>query len=112
MENLGQVTAAEFFKQFNENINLLDVRRQSEYDSEHIIGAINFPLDFIYRKINELDWDKKYFLYCAGGFRSIIAASILKSRGFDQLVNIKGGYEEMCKTDLKRTDYVEQVTEL
>lgn len=112
VDALEEVTAEEFAKMFNSNVNLLDVRRASEYNAEHIIGAQNFPLDFISRNMNQLSRDKKYFLHCAGGYRSVIAASILKSRGIDNLVNIQGGYKALCETDLKRTEYVEQVTEL
>ena len=99
-------------KPFDNIENALDVRRASEYNAEHIMGLINFPLDFINAKMNLLDRNKKYYLHCAGGYRSMIAASILKARGFDQVVNIKGGYKALTETKLKRTEYVEQVTEL
>ncbi len=95
-----------------EKINLLDVRRASEYDAEHVVGAQNFPLDFINKNMAQLDHNEKYYVHCRSGYRSVIAASILKSRGLDNLVNIPGGYEAMGKTDLKRTDFVEQNTEL
>jgi rhodanese-related sulfurtransferase len=62
--------------------------------------------------MGDLDREKEYFLHCAGGYRSVIAASILKSRGFEKVVNIKGGYKALCETDLKRTEFVEQITEL
>jgi rhodanese-related sulfurtransferase len=62
--------------------------------------------------MNQVDRDKKYYLHCKGGYRSMIAGSILRSRGFENLVNIQGGYEALCETDIKRTEYVEQDTEL
>ena len=62
--------------------------------------------------MNELDRNERYVLHCAGGYRSVIAASILKARGFDQVVNILGGYKALVETDLPRTEYVEQLTEL
>ncbi len=112
VDTLEEVEADEFAKLFNKDINLLDVRRTSEFDAEHIVGAENFPLDFINRNMNQIDRDTKYYLHCAGGYRSVIAASILKARGFDQVVNIRGGYKALVNTNLKRTEYVEQITEL
>lgn len=95
-----------------EHIHLLDVRRKSEYDTEHLVGAENFPLDFINHHMAELDKEKKYYIHCAGGYRSVIACSILKARGFHELVNIKGGFKELSKTSLEKTQYVKQNTEL
>ncbi|MBR9923185.1 MAG: MBL fold metallo-hydrolase [Bacteroidetes bacterium] len=112
VDTLEEVDAADFQDVYTENTNLLDVRRASEYNAEHLVGAENFPLDFINRNMAEVNRDKKYYLHCAGGYRSVIAASILKARGFEDVVNIRGGYAELGKTDLKRTEYVEQVTEL
>lgn len=112
VDTLKEITAEAFAKRFNKNMNVLDVRRTSEFDAEHLVGAVNFPLDFINRNMNQVDRDTKYYLHCAGGYRSAIAASILQSRGFDQIVNIRGGYKALSETDLKRTEYVEQITEL
>jgi hydroxyacylglutathione hydrolase len=95
-----------------EHINLLDVRRRSEYDSEHIVGGINFPLDFINYNMSQLDRNKKYYIYCAGGYRSAIMCSILKARGFDRLVNIVGGYKALGQTRLQKTVFKEPVTML
>lgn len=112
VETMDEVEPEHFADKFDERINLLDVRKQSEYDSEHIVGATNFPLDFINRNMAQLDRNKEYHLHCGGGYRSMIAASILKSRGFDKLVNIRGGFKALSETDLERTEYVEQETEL
>jgi rhodanese-related sulfurtransferase len=112
VDTMDQVTGEEFAKHYNKDFNLLDVRKESEYAAEHIVDAANFPLDFINRNMNKLDRNKRYYLHCAGGYRSMIAASILRSRGFENLVNIQGGYKELVQTDLKRTEYVEQITEL
>lgn len=95
-----------------EHIHLLDVRRKSEYDTEHLVGAENFPLDFINHHMAELDKEKKYYIHCAGGYRSVIACSILKARGFHELVNIKGGFKELSKTGLEKTQFIKQNTEL
>lgn len=109
---LEEITATEFAKLYNSSINLLDARRASEYNAEHIVGAQNFPLDFINRNMSQINRDRNYYVHCAGGYRSVIAASILKARGFEQVVNIKGGYKALVETNLKRTEFVEQITEL
>jgi glyoxylase-like metal-dependent hydrolase (beta-lactamase superfamily II)/rhodanese-related sulfurtransferase len=113
VEVMEEVTPAEFAEKFKkEPIGLLDVRKASEYNAEHLVGATNFPLDFINKNMAQLDREKKYYVHCLGGYRSVIAVSILQSRGFENLVNISGGYKELQETDLKRTEYQEQLTEL
>ena len=92
---------------------ILDVRRKSEYDSEHVIGAQNFPLDFINKNMAEISRDQNYLVYCAGGYRSAIAISILKSRGFDHLVNVLGGFKSIKAAGLVAlSEFVAQSTEL
>ncbi|MCB9082004.1 MAG: MBL fold metallo-hydrolase [Lewinellaceae bacterium] len=112
IDTLDEINATDFAKQFSPSINLLDVRRASEYNAQHIQGAFNFPLDFIDRNMNQLDRNKAYFIHCAGGYRSVIAASILRARGFEKLTNIRGGFKELQETNLPKTQFVEQVTEL
>jgi glyoxylase-like metal-dependent hydrolase (beta-lactamase superfamily II)/rhodanese-related sulfurtransferase len=80
-------------------INLLDVRKKSEYDSEHVIGAENLPLDFINDNMSRIDKNKTYFIYCASGYRSMIFNSILRARGFDKLININGGFNAMKESE-------------
>lgn len=109
---MEEVIAEEFAKMYNEDIKLFDVRRASEFDAEHIVGAVNFPLDFINSNMSQVKKDTKYYLQCASGYRSVIAASILKARGFDQMVNVLGGFKDLVETPLKRTEYKEQITEL
>jgi rhodanese-related sulfurtransferase len=88
------------------------VRRETEYRSEHLLGAKNFPLDFIYLNINKLDPKKTYYLHCAGGYRSMIAASILKAKGFRHIINIRGGYRALAKTHLQHSAHLELKSEL
>lgn len=112
-ESLEQVEAEIFSGMYNTgHINLLDVRKESEYQSQHIEHAVNFPLDFINQNMSMIDKNKKYFLHCAGGYRSVIAASILKSRGFEQVVNIKGGFKALQAAGLPVTAFTEQKTML
>lgn len=112
VDTVEEITAEKYAERFKPADNLLDVRRTSEFATEHLVGATNFPLDFINQHMQELDRDRRYFLHCAGGYRSMIAASILKSRGFDHVVNIRGGYKALQETSLARTEYTEQATEL
>lgn len=65
--------------------SVLDVRRKSEYDTEHVLDAENFPLDFINQNMSALSKHKKYLVHCAGGYRSVIAISILRARGYNNL---------------------------
>lgn len=111
---IEEISAENFAERFTKDssLHLLDVRRESEYKSEHIVGATNFPLDFLSQNMSMLSTDKKYYLHCAGGYRSAIAISILKSRGYDRLVNIQGGYKALSATKLKKTEHVEVNTEL
>jgi len=88
-------------------INILDVRRKSEFDSEHIVNAINAPLDYINESMAMIDKDKKYYVHCAGGYRSMIFASILKARGYDNLINVDGGFAAIKTSGkFKVSDYV------
>ncbi len=88
-------------------LSIIDVRRKSEYDSEHVIDAINLPLNYINETMSSIDKDKKYLIHCAGGYRSVIYISILKSRGFNNLINIEGGFKAIKESELiSLTDYV------
>jgi glyoxylase-like metal-dependent hydrolase (beta-lactamase superfamily II)/rhodanese-related sulfurtransferase len=91
----------------NNSINILDVRKKSEYDSEHIIKAINAPLDYINDSMMRVDKNKTYYVHCAGGYRSMIFASILKARGYDNLIEVKGGFKAIKDSGkFSITDYV------
>lgn len=94
---------------YNENhdIKILDVRKPGEYQSEHIKTAENFPLDYINQNMNELDRNETYYLHCRSGYRSTIASSILKSRGFNNVVDLIVSYDEVVEnTAIPRQEYV------
>jgi glyoxylase-like metal-dependent hydrolase (beta-lactamase superfamily II)/rhodanese-related sulfurtransferase len=78
--------------QANKNINILDVRKASEFYAEHIVEAENAPLDYINESMLKIDKNKTYYVHCAGGYRSMIFASVLKARGYDNLINVEGGF--------------------
>ncbi|TBN00419.1 MBL fold metallo-hydrolase [Hyunsoonleella flava] len=109
IETITSISAEEFANQFkNDSIHVLDVRKDGEFSSEHLEGdnVQHFALDYINDNMNSIDKEKRYHLHCAGGYRSVIAASILKARGFDNLVDIAGGFGAIKKTDLPTTDFV------
>ena len=90
-----------------EKVNVLDVRRKSEYDSEHIIDAENIPLDFINDNMAHVDKNKTYFVHCAGGYRSAIFTSVLRARGYDNLIDVNGGLKSMKESGkFKLSEYV------
>jgi rhodanese-related sulfurtransferase len=91
----------------SQDINVLDVRKNSEYDAEHVKGAINASLDFINDSMQLVDKNKTWYVHCAGGYRSMIFISILKARGFDNLIDIKGGFKAIKDSGkFPLTDYV------
>lgn len=85
---------------------VIDIRKKSEYDSEHIVDAINIPLNQINEHLAEFPKNKPFVLHCAGGYRSMIAASILKQRGWNDFSDVEGGFTEIAKTAIRKTDYV------
>ncbi|MBL7806425.1 MAG: MBL fold metallo-hydrolase [Saprospiraceae bacterium] len=106
-ETMKRITPDEFVVRYeNHPPKVIDIRKKSEFDSEHVIGAVNIPLNQINQHLTEFPKDAPFILYCAGGYRSMIAASILKQRGWDNFVDVAGGFSEMAKTRVPRTDYV------
>lgn len=94
-------------KMAEEKVVVIDVRRPSEFSAEHIDGAKSLPLDYISELMAEFPKDQTMYIHCAGGYRSMIASSILKSRGFDNLIDVAGGFAAISKSGrFTLTDYV------
>ena len=89
-----------------ENLTVFDVRKPGEYLSEHLPDAKNTPLDFINEHMNEFPTGTPFYMHCAGGYRSMIAASILKSRGIHNLIDVRGGFGAIKESGMKVSDYV------
>jgi rhodanese-related sulfurtransferase len=89
-------------------LNILDVRKHSEFDSEHLEEAKHFPLDYINEHLNDLDKDETYYLHCKGGYRSMAAVSILEKAGYKHLIDIKGGMDAILLSDIPVIDLVGQ----
>ncbi len=91
----------------NEKLNVLDVRKASEHYSEHVVDAINAPLDYINDSMAKIDKNKTYYVHCAAGYRSMIFISILQARGYRNLIDINGGFAAIKNAGgFKITDYV------
>lgn len=82
----------------NPSIPVLDVRKPGEYEAGHITDAQNLPLDNINEGMPVVDKNKTYYVHCAGGYRSMIYTSILKSRGYDNLINVENGFKTITAT--------------
>jgi glyoxylase-like metal-dependent hydrolase (beta-lactamase superfamily II)/rhodanese-related sulfurtransferase len=106
IDTIETISAETFELAVQDNeIIALDVRKPGEYESEHLEFTLSRPLDFIDDWMGEIDPEATYYIHCAGGYRSMIAASILKSRGVENVIDVAGGYGAIKNTGLKRTDF-------
>lgn len=87
-------------------IRIVDVRKPGEYAAEHLATASSAPLDYLNEHLSEIPKTETVYLHCAGGYRSMIAASILKARGYENLVNVEGGYKVIATTAIPKTAFV------
>jgi glyoxylase-like metal-dependent hydrolase (beta-lactamase superfamily II)/rhodanese-related sulfurtransferase len=107
VDTVNRITAEEFAKQVKiGESKVIDVRKESEYSAEHVQESYSKPLANINQWIKDVDPKEPVFLHCAGGYRSMIAASILKARGFRNFTEIEGGFNAIAKTTLPLTDFV------
>ncbi len=101
VDTIKSITAEDFEKNYySGEIEILDVRKVGEYESAHLVNGTLRPLDQINEWTDTIDKNKTYHIYCGGGYRSMIAASILRKRGFNHLIDIQGGYGAISKTGL------------
>ncbi|MDB4285149.1 rhodanese-like domain-containing protein [Flavobacteriaceae bacterium] len=96
----------ESFKPLAENSTIFDVRKPGEYLSEHLVNANSTPLDFLNNHMSEFPSKGNFYIHCAGGYRSMITASILKSRGIHNLIDVRGGFSAIKEGGMKVSDYV------
>ncbi len=108
VDSINRLTVDEFAEEMSSGKSkVFDVRKKSEYDSHHVINAENTPLNQINDYLASFPKDETFILHCAGGYRSMIAASILKSRGFDNVVDVIGGFGEIEKSEkVEVSEYV------
>jgi glyoxylase-like metal-dependent hydrolase (beta-lactamase superfamily II)/rhodanese-related sulfurtransferase len=105
-DSIESISAETFKFQMNSDSLIFDVRKINEFESEHILQAKLTPLDYINEHLAEFPKDKPYFIHCAGGYRSVIAASILKSRGYHGMINVEGGFNAIKKAGVPTTDFI------
>ncbi|MEC4048799.1 MBL fold metallo-hydrolase [Flavobacterium sp. SUN046] len=106
VERVGRISAKEVEDVFFGTTLIIDVRKRSEYESEHLVGAVNIPLNEIKKRIGEFPKEDPFIIYCAGGYRSMVAASLLKQRGYHRFVDVEEGFVEIKKTSMPRTAYI------
>jgi rhodanese-related sulfurtransferase len=104
IDTLEQITA-EGLKEVQSPV-VVDVRKDGEYLSEHMPTAIHASLEYINDRMGDIPSEETFYIHCAGGYRSVIAASILKARGFHNMVDVAGGFGAMKKAGVELTDYV------
>jgi rhodanese-related sulfurtransferase len=106
-DTVESITADEFARNMAaEERYVVDVRKESEYLSEHVINAVNAPLDELEANFDKFKKEGSNFVHCAGGYRSVIASSILKANGIHNIVDVKGGFGAIKKTDVNVSAYV------
>lgn len=103
IDTLESVSATVLEEKIKENMPVFDVRKPGEYSSEHINVAESTPLDFLNDHISQFPKKGDFYIHCAGGYRSVIAASILKARGFHNVIDVAGGFGAIRKTDIETT---------
>ncbi len=110
MDTVDSISAAEFARQFKQGtLRVFDVRKPGEYQAEHVKEAMNVPLDYLNDLLSEIPRNGTVYLHCGSGYRSMIAASILQSRGWDNLVEVAGGFQAIAQTGVP-TDQVDTTT--
>lgn len=106
-DTINRISAQQFASEFKEKETMVvDVRRDTEYAAEHVDEAYNRPLAYINEWFHGMEDSKPFYIHCAGGYRSMIAASILKSRGIHNFKEVEGGFKAIAETTVPKTDFV------
>jgi rhodanese-related sulfurtransferase len=109
VDSIETVTSEEFARRFKQSEPLVvDVRKDAEFKSGHVQGAVNTPLDFLNEHLTEIPKEGEAYVHCAGGYRSMIAASILKARGWENIINVDGGFKAIADTGVPVEEYAYQ----
>ena len=108
-DKLTSISSLEFEQRTKkQTLSVLDVRKKGEYDTMHLKldGLQHLPLDQINHRLDQIDTQKTYYIHCAGGYRSVIAASILKANRFHNVIDIAGGFATIKKTELSLSESI------
>ena len=106
VDKIETISVKTFAKKYSKKINVLDVRKPGEFEAEYVETAQNFALDTINSTMSEISKKKKYYLHCRSGYRSTVAASILKARGFENLINVQGLFTDISASKIPTTNFV------
>jgi len=107
VDTINRITAVQFENEVKIGVSkVVDIRKESEYEAEHLEDAYSKPLAYINDWIKDINPNEHFFMHCAGGYRSMIAASILQARGYRNFSEIDGGFNAIAKTDLPTTDFI------
>lgn len=106
-DSIKSIPAKEFEAVLSkEKVTVIDVRKPGEFSAEHVTDALSAPLDFINEHLSEIPKEGNVYCYCAGGYRSMIANSILRARGWNNIIDVSGGFKAIAETSVPRTDFV------
>lgn len=105
LNTITSIKASELVEMYGD-INIVDVRKPGEHEAEHVVDALHYPLDYMNENLNTLDKNKTYYIHCAGGYRSVIAISLLMKNGYTHLIDIAGGFGALHEIDIPKTAYV------
>jgi hydroxyacylglutathione hydrolase len=107
IDRVKRISADEFATQFKAGESMvIDVRKETEYEAEHVEDAYSKPLAFINDWTKDIQPNQHFFMHCAGGYRSMIAASILQARGYRNFTEVDGGFGAISKTAVPTTDFI------
>ena len=106
-DTINRITPAQFASEYKPGESkVVDIRKETEYAAEHINEAYSKPLAYINDWVKDINPDEHFFMHCAGGYRSMIAASILQARGYRNFTEVEGGFNAIAKTDIPKSDFV------
>ena len=107
IDTVNRITAEQFGKEVKiGESKIIDVRKESEYEAEHVDEAYSRPLAYINDWVKDINPEEHFYMHCAGGYRSMMAASILQARGYRNFTEIEGGFGAIAKTTVPKTDFV------
>lgn len=107
VDSVNRMSAAQFENEIKDkDVKIIDVRKESEYAAEHVNGAYSKPLAYINEWIHTIQPEEHFYLHCAGGYRSMIAAAILQARGYRNFTEIEGGFKAVASTAIPKSDFV------
>ncbi|MCB0654646.1 MAG: MBL fold metallo-hydrolase [Saprospiraceae bacterium] len=107
VDRVESITGEELARRLAEPLDgiVLDVRKPTEFITQHMVDAVNFPLDYINKNMDRLQRDQTYYMHCRTGYRSMVMASILKARGYHQVIDIREGWQAIERAGITVTDY-------